>query len=631
VPLERTLTSLTDLMAGIPADGQVPVYRPAQGWRPEGVVAGGVSPFLVAAADAPQAWKDAAAYRCLGSASTAPRKDATTIMQAIADLPAAGGLIVLSPGTFVVLGTGTAADGAVNVNKSNVTIAGQGMGITTILLDAAQGTTSLTGILRTDSTVPLVNVTFRDLSVDGNRTACTGRVVGVYCGRVNEATDFHENVTFARLECRNVFAYALDPHERTKNLWVVDCWSHHNGGHLNGGDGLTVDWVQGFVVRGGLFHDNTRHGINLVTGADDGRVESCRCHHNGVQGIAIQKATTGTARDITVLDCDVSANADVGIYLNNCYRNRLIGNTVYANAADGIRLAGAWDNAIAGNTVYDNNTANGSGRAQIRLSYDTVDALASTRNTVTGNVCRNDGLSGALTRGIYNQNDCNENVIAANVVSNHAAAEIEVGTTGTDTVLVANNLTGAGPVVPPVPGALVLPFPRWIPGRYYGTRSQFAFGTLSGQALIANQAIATPFYAPDAYALVEIAASVTTPVAGAKLRLAVYAANATDGRPGTLLVQTGDLSGAATGKVFGAIAATLLPQAWYWAAILSDQAISVNGYNTGQPSLVGSDGPESNTRSSGFRGTVGAGWSAFPPSFPSPSETATTPLVEVKI
>ena len=65
--------------------------------------------------------------------------------------------------------------------------------------------------------------------------------------------------------------------------------------------------------------------------------------------------------------------------------------------------------------------------------------------------------------------------------------------------------------------------------------------------------------------------------------------------------------------------------------MLSDQAISVKGFTGGQPNLMGSVGPENNSKFSALRAAIGAGWSVFPAASCLALRTATTPLVEVKI
>ena len=219
---------------------------------------------------------------------------------------------------------------------------------------------------------------------------------------------------------------------------------------------------------------------------------------------------------------------------------------------------------------------------------------------IVGNDCRNPGMPGALGYGIYLQGLGGATTAGAVVVGNtihddrtathpHGAAGmlngirinlVAGGTAPSDATLGPNAVTGStGAAISDTggtnthqysetthnhsgtgAGALTLPLPRWIPGRYYGTRAQVATGTNAGQALTANQAIATPFYAPDAYAVVEIACSITTVVAGSKVRMAIYLANETDGRPASLVVQTGDLSGATLGKLAATIATTLQAQ-----------------------------------------------------------------------
>jgi hypothetical protein len=117
-----------------------------------------------------------------GSAKGNGSTDDRAAIQTAIDLAyAAGGAAVyLPPGTFIVTGTGTAAQGCLRL-KSNVALIGSGIGKTIIKLQNASSN-NITGILRTPSAERTTNVYVSDLTIDGNRDNTTGTVIGQYCG-----------------------------------------------------------------------------------------------------------------------------------------------------------------------------------------------------------------------------------------------------------------------------------------------------------------------------------------------------------------------------------------------------------------------------------------------------------------
>ncbi len=93
---------------------------------------------------------------------------------------AGGGTVYLPRGLYYVNGTGTPSDGAIQI-LSYVTLAGQGMGVTTIKLADSQSA-EVTGIVRTPSGEVTTFWGCRDFTIDGNDTNNAQVVKGFYCG-----------------------------------------------------------------------------------------------------------------------------------------------------------------------------------------------------------------------------------------------------------------------------------------------------------------------------------------------------------------------------------------------------------------------------------------------------------------
>ena len=144
----------------------------------------------------------------------------TSAIQSALDAVAgnAGGFVSLSAGTFTVAGTGKASDGALRVGSDTV-FSGAGIGETVIKL--ADGSTSCTGIVRTDSggtnadgsVKTTSNVRFENFSIDGNKAAATGDIDGFYCGPKPNSSVFDSNITVNAVEIHDVSRYGFDPHE----------------------------------------------------------------------------------------------------------------------------------------------------------------------------------------------------------------------------------------------------------------------------------------------------------------------------------------------------------------------------------------------------------------------------------
>ena len=152
--------------------------------------------------------------------ATATAAQQTAAIQAALDrvASAGGGTVSLSDGAWTLAGTGRAAEGGLRVG-SNTTLEGAGQGQT--VLSLADGSSALTGIIRTasgrtlpDGTVTTVdNVTVRGLTVDGNSDGTTGDVDGFYCGPRPGTSQADTNITLDGVEIRNCSRYGFDPHE----------------------------------------------------------------------------------------------------------------------------------------------------------------------------------------------------------------------------------------------------------------------------------------------------------------------------------------------------------------------------------------------------------------------------------
>lgn len=216
------------------------------------------------------------------------RDDTAAINRVINDLARPGDTVLLPAGTYSVTGTGAVSAGAISIAQSGITLAGAGQGETVVRL-AAGWTGDLTGIVRTDSSVDVADVTIRDLTIDGADRP--GNIKGLYVGGGSSGA-LHASILIERVEVEDVSAYAFDPHGRSRDVVLRDCFAHDSGWQLIDGkrfSGFTVAGVLDGLLIGNEAVRNGSHGFNLVGGAADIGLLGNRAADNAGNGIAIQR------------------------------------------------------------------------------------------------------------------------------------------------------------------------------------------------------------------------------------------------------------------------------------------------------------------------------------------------------
>ena len=164
-------------------------------------------------------------------------------------------------------------------------------------------------------------------------------------------------------------------------------------------------------VGTGIFYENitiNKAGLTVKNG-------SSPVIDGGGSGIVV----TITADNVTFTGFGVTGSGLIqpaaGIALINVTGCEISGNTVYSNLA-GIVVAGGSGNTISGNTL----NANGNAIALVNMGeVGGSVSIGSTSNTVEGNIITN-----SLQYGIWVAQNCNENEILDNNVSNSAGSGI---------------------------------------------------------------------------------------------------------------------------------------------------------------------------------------------------------------
>lgn len=268
-----------------------------------------------------------------------------------------GGTVSLSAGTWTLAGTGKAADGCLRMG-SDTTLEGAGLGATTLKL--ADGSSAVTGIIRTDSGKTLAdgsfstvsNVTVRGLTIDGNSAKTTGDVDGFYCGPKPGTAQADTNITLDRVEIANCSRYGFDPHEQTVGMSITNCSAHHNGV-----DGFVLDFCSSVTMSNNVAFANGRHGFNIVTGSHDVVMTNNDAFANGGSGIVVQTGDNEIrefTHAISISGGVVTGNGRAGIDVHMADDVDITGVSVTNNAGAGVSIAGTDHVALSGNSISGN-------------------------------------------------------------------------------------------------------------------------------------------------------------------------------------------------------------------------------------------------------------------------------------
>lgn len=287
--------------------------------------------------------------------------DTQAIQKAIdAAFKAGGGEVYIPGGTYVV--SGVNSDGGCLTLKSNVTLNGQGMGLTTLKLGDGSSQ-DIAGLVHTSSTVDTVNVTISNLTFDGNKANTSGVVDGIVTGSATVSDAHTDRLTIAGVELQNFSGDGLDAQAQTSQSEVTDSRAHDNEGdgfathfqaqpgrpdsvnfsdnqaYDNGGDGFDlmaaaeVSFSASFV--GNNAYANAGNGIVLtgthqpqrpVANEQDGILGGV-VHDNGGVGILIQGYRGGTVQQI-----EVYGNGREGLLLLGTDQQEVLQSYIHDNA-----------------------------------------------------------------------------------------------------------------------------------------------------------------------------------------------------------------------------------------------------------------------------------------------------------
>jgi parallel beta-helix repeat protein len=341
---------------------------------------GGAATFVVAASNASDRVKNQADYVADGTA------DNVEIQAAIDALPAGGGKVVLSEGTFNTNAT-------VTIDGKPVSIVGQGMYATIVKLSNS----SNVNIISVGLTTSVNGFYLGYLTLDGNKANQTSGS-GLSLNRAPNGVIDHVRITSTKE--RGITGTGFSFVKATVRDSVIE----------NADDwGISVDNMLDFKVEGGRFDGNTEGvrftqsgpaGVATVTGAFF-RNNGTAVEFNGIE--------MGTAQGLHLV-----GNTGVGIHGLDTEYFSAIGNIIEDGQVNGIDSGRALHVTIVGNIVksisggaeqrgilvyraisgvVDGNVTDSNGHQGIQISE-------SSDIVVSNNICKNNGQSGSQGQGI---------------------------------------------------------------------------------------------------------------------------------------------------------------------------------------------------------------------------------------
>lgn len=301
-----------------------------------GAIGGRSATRMVAAATASVQMQAAADYLCDGTA------DDVEINAALASLPASGGTVLLSEGTFTLAA-------AISLNVTSQTLRGMGMGATILAAVSAGGTPVNVGLIQMNSAYGEVS----DLTIDGNKAnnAAQTSMIGIYVPATTSPS-------IRRVRVVNSAGDGIMVWNVAQNGVMRDCLvesSAARGIYVYAGAG------QPFVISGCTSKSNGSGGFYIDGGPVT--ISDCQAISNTGRGFGIYAAAQAT-----LSQCTASGSTTHGFYINAAVRAQVLACRALANTGYGFWTDGSqtqFVGCLAQGTLF------GSGFTSALVSTDT--------------------------------------------------------------------------------------------------------------------------------------------------------------------------------------------------------------------------------------------------------------------
>jgi len=225
---------------------------------------------------------------------------------------------------------------------------------------------------------------------------------------------------------------ATSPTVALSNVTIDGCLIHHNTAGLNEGalgaatfqEGLTLEGVRGFAVRGCRISSNYALGVSLKHGTANGILENCQVYSNGLLNVYLDGASQITICYNKIYDCAADAGIKFGwkparmtmdsieIY-SNLFWNNANGVSFTANSSVTAQTRNV---RIYGNTFHSN-------QAVIRWK-PTVTGHYSGANAITNNILWSQGTTSmVISDETTGQEGLSQTTVAYNAFPQGAASD----------------------------------------------------------------------------------------------------------------------------------------------------------------------------------------------------------------
>jgi parallel beta-helix repeat protein len=259
-------------------------------------------------------------YLCDGT------NDQEEIIQALNDLPATGGEVVILDGTYNIMAS-------INIPKDNVSLRGNGNA--TILKRMYNSTYTDSG--PTAKGLIILNeksgCKIQGLQIDGNKATYTASYnYGIYLYSSSN------NNTVTGNTCNNN-SYGIYLYSSSDNTVTGNTCNNNNYCGIRLSSSSNNNTVTGNTCN------NNNDGIYLYLSSNNNTVTGNTCNNNNSCGICLESSSNENT--ITGNTCN---NNSYGIYLYSSSDNTVTGNTCNNNNYCGIYLSSSSNNTVTGNT-----------------------------------------------------------------------------------------------------------------------------------------------------------------------------------------------------------------------------------------------------------------------------------------
>jgi len=329
--------------------------------------------LVVAASNASALAKAEADYVCDGVA------DNVQIQAAIDALPASGGKVLLSEGTFTIAA-------AISI-ANRLILQGQGRDNTKIIQVAAAGGVNL---IINGSGTTLGQVQIRSLTLDGNKTNCT-------VGKGIDGSGF-QGFTLTDIRIQNTVEeglYGAGAVPQSKNWFLYDVVIAASGTVGTPKDNFY--WANGAGLAAFGFYSltATKSGVQLAS-CNEVTLVNCWIDQCTLYGISLD-----TVGQTSVADCYIAANGDNGIYLSGtCTNMRVHDNLSYMNTAAGLYVSGTVNDGLIHHNQLKDNSGWGWRAPGVTFARTLID-----HNVAQNNTSGNWSTTELGTGGTYRDND----------------------------------------------------------------------------------------------------------------------------------------------------------------------------------------------------------------------------------